>query len=236
MKSWRYQGARDRDLKRRERRSSTRRETGLVPAFFSLCWWLYVRLYLKLFHRLEVLGRENLPREPGFIMVSNHSSHLDTLALAAALPLRWNGHVFPVAAGDTFFNRPETAWFAANFLNALPLWRSRASAHALAELRERVMVAEEVLILFPEGTRSRDGKMGSFKSGIGRLVAGSPVQIVPAKIQGAFEAYAADRKVPRPHSITLRLGPALSFPDLSDDREGWNAIARDLKTAVELLD
>jgi 1-acyl-sn-glycerol-3-phosphate acyltransferase len=67
-------------------------------------------------------------------------------------------------------------------------------------------------------------------------VAGSPVQIVPAKIQGAFEAYAAGRKVPRPHAITLRLGPALSFPDLSDDREGWNAIARDLKTAVELLD
>ncbi|MFT5121611.1 MAG: 1-acyl-sn-glycerol-3-phosphate acyltransferase [Candidatus Omnitrophota bacterium] len=235
MKTWRYQGARDEDLKPVDRRCSTRRELGLGSALISLCWWVYVRGYLKLFHRLKINGRENLPAEPGFMLVSNHSSHLDTLALAAALPLRWNGHVFPVAAGDTFFNRPETAWFAAHFLNALPLWRRRTATHALADLRARLQAGAEVLILFPEGTRSRDGAMAPFKSGIGRLLAGTDVCVVPVKITGAFEAFPVDRKRPRPHPISLTIGAPISFPQLSDNHEGWNTIARELAAAVERL-
>jgi 1-acyl-sn-glycerol-3-phosphate acyltransferase len=105
----------------------------------------------------------------------------------------------------------------------------------MQELRERLVGEPCGFILFPEGTRARDGVMRSFRPGIGMLVADSSVPVVPARITGAFEAWPADRKRPRGGRVSVRIGPPLVFGDVANERAGWEAIAARLQAAVERL-
>ena len=66
------------------------------------------------------------------------------------------GKIFPIAAGDVFFETPAWAAFAAGIMNALPMWRKKFGPHALQELRQRLVEEPCAYILFPEGARSRD--------------------------------------------------------------------------------
>jgi 1-acyl-sn-glycerol-3-phosphate acyltransferase len=234
-KPWQYEPAHDHGLRWQERLRSLRREAGLASAATSFCWRAMSKLYLRCFHRLEITGREHLPPCPPFVIAANHSSHLDTLVLASALPrqLAWN--TFPLAAGDTFFERPAVSAFAAMFLNALPVWRKSCGVHALDELRRRLVEDHCIYILFPEGTRSRTGAMASFKPGLGRLVGGAPVPVVPCYLAGAWEAFPPGRSLPRPRKITLRIGPPLDFSALSTRRAGCRRIADAAQAAVQSL-
>jgi 1-acyl-sn-glycerol-3-phosphate acyltransferase len=235
MEPWRYEPAHDHELSAADRTRSLRRESGLVSTAGHLLWWSVVRGSLRIWHRLKVDGRENLPRKPPFVLVSNHSSHLDALVLGGLLPLRMCDRVFPVAAGDVFFETPAISWLAATFLNALPLWRKNCGSHALATLRERLLAEPCAYILFPEGTRSRDGKLQPFKSGLGMVVAGTPAPVVPCYLSGAFEALRPNWKIPRPVKITARVGPPLLFDQVTNDRHGWQHIAKELEAAVTNL-
>ena len=236
MDDWQYQPARDHGLTPGESWRSPRREGGLGAAITRRIWWGGARAYLKLYHRLEVRGAEHLPRDTPVVLVANHESHLDAIVLAASLPLRWRERCFPIAAGDVFFETPAVSWFAANMLNALPLWRKRAGRHALAELRARLLEDRAAYILFPAGARSRDGKMLPFKPGIGMMVAGTGVPVVPCFIEGSFEALRPQTSLPRPRRITLTIGPPMTFADIADDREGWEIIGARLQRAVEALE
>src|SRR4029077_12261338 len=89
----------------------------------GICLWRQViRFYLRAFHRLSVTGLDNLP-EPPFVMVANHASHLDILALATVLPARYFERVHPIAADDVFFSSFASSVFAAFAVNAFPLKR-----------------------------------------------------------------------------------------------------------------
>ena len=235
LEEWTYKPARDLGLPAHERRLSLRREVGLISAMSCLMWRGLTRAYLAIAHRLEIRGRENLPAVGPFIVVANHASHLDALILAAALPVRHVGNVFPIAAGDTFFTKPATSIFATACMNALPIWRRNCGAHSLGELRDRLAADGSIYILFPEGTRTRTGEMTPFKPGIGRLVAGTPVPIVPCYLCGTFDALPSSRGVPRPVAISARIGLPLVFEAAANDRLGWEEIARSLEAAVRQL-
>jgi 1-acyl-sn-glycerol-3-phosphate acyltransferase len=181
------------------------------------------------------VGRDNLPREPPLILAANHVSHLDALVLADPLPWRLRDRVFPVAVGDHFFETPPQAFFAATFLNALPIWRFKCGPHALQQLRQRLVDESCVYILFPEGTRSQDGRLGRFKSGLGMLVAGTTVPVVPCYLEGTYSALPPHQLLPRPCRITLTVGAALTFPDVPDERAGWNQIAEITAKAIRCL-
>ncbi|MCA9296848.1 MAG: 1-acyl-sn-glycerol-3-phosphate acyltransferase [Phycisphaerales bacterium] len=172
---------------------------------------------------------------PPFIMVANHTSHLDAVSLASALPIRLRDQVLPLAAGDTFFETPVLAAFAAGAMNALPLWRAHAGRHALNDLRRRLLDEPCAYILFPEGTRSRDGTMGSFKSGLGMLVAETDVPVIPCYLDGAYAALPPKKHVPRPKKLHLRIGTPVRFPHVENCRAGWNIVATETRTAVEQL-
>jgi 1-acyl-sn-glycerol-3-phosphate acyltransferase len=232
MKDWNYEPARDLGMTWRERMRSARREGGLMSAIASYCWSMTVRGYLKTYHRLEVRGHENLPAQPPFVMVANHCSHLDALTLGAAIPSRFSAQVFPIAAGDTFFETPVLAAFASVLMNALPLWRKNVGAHSLDALRERLCDGRSIFVLFPEGTRSRDGNPSKFKPGLGRLIGGTSVPIVPCYITGAHAALAPGRKFPRPAKIRVDIGKPLVFEGEFNNREGWTRIVEDVEKAV----
>jgi 1-acyl-sn-glycerol-3-phosphate acyltransferase len=235
MEEWQYRPAGDLHLKPGAALRSLQREAGLISGITQTGWRALVRIYLRGYHRLRVEGAEHLPSQPPFVMIANHTSHLDALILASAMPWRLRRSVFPIAAGDVFFETPAVALFSAMMLNALPMWRKRCGSHAMQELRDRLLGGPSIYILFPEGTRSRDGGMGRFKPGLGMIVAGAPVPIVPCHLEGAFAAIPPGAHLPRPLPLRLRIGAPLTFADAPNERSGWQDIATRLETAVAAL-
>jgi len=235
MDDWQYQPAGDQGLKPGAAMRSLKREAGLTATFTQGVWRALVHVYLRGYHRLRIEGLEHVPAQPPFVMVANHSSHLDVLTLGAALPWRLRPQAFPIAAGDVFFETPAASFFSAMMLNALPMWRKHCGSHAMHELRGRLLGDPAIFLLFPEGTRSRDGTMSAFKPGLGMMVAGSPVPVVPCWIEGAFHAFRPKAKLPRPKPIGLRIGSALTFAEVANERSGWQEIAARLEAAVVAL-
>ena len=235
MDEWKIQPARDLGLSSTDRLRSLRRESGLVQSGLHQLWWAAVRGHLAVCHRLEVHGRIHLPPQPPFVLVANHSSHLDALVLSSILSWRWRDRIFPIAAGDTFFETPVQTFFSALAMNALPMWRRKCGSHALEELRRKLVEDSGIYILFPEGTRSRNGEPGQFKPGLGMLVAGSNVPVVPARLGGAFEAWPAGQRLPRPGRIRVDIGPPLDFSSAPNTREGWSQVASRTEEAVRCL-
>ncbi|UFN49798.1 1-acyl-sn-glycerol-3-phosphate acyltransferase [Roseomonas sp. OT10] len=227
--------ARDLGLAPGERLRSQMREAGLGGALLQGVWRRLVRGYLRAAHSLCVEGRENLPASPPFVLVANHCSHLDALTLSAVLSGEAARRAHVLAAGDYFFGNAAASAFAAYAVNALPVWRKRTGRRDIATLRERLVQDRLVYILFPEGTRSRDGRMGPFQPGLGALVAGTAVPVVPCHLHGAHAAWPAGRGLPRPGPLRLVIGPALDARGLTNDRAGWEALARGCETAVRQL-
>jgi len=235
MEDWRFVSAHDFGLSAEQRRLSLRREVGLESAISCFLWRSITRVYLAIAHRLKIRGRENLPERAPLILVANHASHLDAIILGGILPLRFVGAVFPIAAGDTFFTKRASSIFATAFMNALPIWRKNCGAHSLEDLRERLLQRPCIYILFPEGTRTRTGEMAPFKPGLGRLVAGTKIPIVPCYLNGTFAALPATGTVPRWKKISVHLGKPLSFAETTNDRVGWESIAAATENAVRRL-
>ena len=234
MSDWRFRPARDHGLSLFDRVRSYDRERGLGSLAVSAVWRLACRAYLRVVHRMSVSGLQHLPPAP-FVIVANHSSHLDELSLAAALPWALSRNAFALAAADTFFTSTSAGVFAAYAINALPVWRKHTKPQDLDDMRRRLTEDGAVLILFPEGTRTRDGTMSRFRPGVGVLVAGTQVPVVPCWIEGAFAAWPAFRSFPRPGKLHLTIGPPLHLPDTAPDRAALLAFAAATEAAVRAL-
>jgi 1-acyl-sn-glycerol-3-phosphate acyltransferase len=232
---WDLRPARDFGLPAAQRLRSHAREPGLPSLTVHALWQRLVRLYLLTFHRLAVTGRENLPAAAPFMLIGNHTSHLDALTLASVLPSRLSQRAFALAAGEVFFSSLAAAGFAAVAVNALPIWRKHTGTGDLAFLRQRLEEDRLVFILFPEGTRSRSGAMGAFRHGIGVLVAGSAVPVVPCFLEGAHAAWPPGRWLPHPGKLRLKIGAPLAFSEVPKDRAGWAAVAAACEAAVREL-
>jgi 1-acyl-sn-glycerol-3-phosphate acyltransferase len=235
MEEWKLEPARDLGLCGMERYRSHQREGGLVESGLRLAWWGMLRGLFRTWNRLQIMGREHLPAEPPFVLVANHASHLDALLLTTVLPLRWRDQTFPLAAHDVFFESHPKAAFAATFINAMSVHRRGVTRHGFADLRARLWSEPCVFVLFPEGGRTRNGAMTRFKPGVGMLVAGTAVPVVPCYIGGAFEAMPANRWLLRPNRLRIRVGPPHTFAELPNERSGWDRCAECLQQAIAKL-
>lgn len=234
-KQWDLQPARDLGLSLGQRWQSLHRESGLIETALHLTWWSLVKGYFKAFHRLAIVGGDKIPPAPPFVLVSNHVSHLDALVMGCPLPWRHRDRCFAVAAGDTFFEAPVTAAFAAGVLNALPIWRKKCGPQALKEFRRRLLEEPCAYTLFPEGTRSRDGSLGRFKGGLGMLVAETSVPVIPCHLRGTYESLPPHRRLPMFRPIVLTVGEPLSFATVTNDQAGWKQVAQITEAAVRKL-
>ena len=235
MEPWNLQPAHDTGLTPSERFRSVRRESGLLESLAHQACFSLIRSYFALAHRLTIVGREKLPAHGPFVLAANHCSHLDALALGAVLTPRHRERAFPIAAGDVFFQTKVTSTFSAIMLNALPMWRKNCGPHALADLRRKLQEERAIFIIFPEGGRSRNGSMMSFKHGLGMLVAETNVPVVPCGLVGTFEALPPERNIPRPVAITVAIGDPLQFPSNANDRTGWSQVAASVESRVRDL-
>ncbi|HEX3421063.1 MAG TPA: lysophospholipid acyltransferase family protein [Candidatus Udaeobacter sp.] len=196
---------------------------------------LITRRLLQIYNHFEIIGHQNLRTNRSLIMVANHCSHLDTLCLLAALPLRKLHRAFPAAASDYFFQSVPRLWAAAILVNALPFARQTRVRQSLSLCRELLANPGTILIIFPEGTRSTTGEVGEFKSGIGALVAGRDVAVAPCFIDGSFRAWPKGRRFPRPRKIRLVIGTPRNYRDHGTGKSDIGAIATELRDAVNQL-
>ncbi len=159
----------------------------------------------------EVFGREHLPIDRGFLVASNHSSHLDPFIVGSELPKQ-----------VSFFAR-KTLWkpgFASWWLNAvgtIPVDRDGGSDIAGIKRVLQVLKDNKVVILFPEGTRSQTGELQPAKPGVGLFACRTRVPVVPVRIFGSFQALGRSSKLPRLSSrVTVVFGRPIP-PEAYDD-------------------
>lgn len=142
---------------------------------------------------IAVEGRNHLDNLSGaFVVVSNHSSHLDAPLIITALPRRLGRYVAAGAAADYFFDVWWRKGLTALFFNAFPV--DRTGLRGRKGLATSLLDLGVPLLLFPEGTRSRTGAMASFKPGAAALCITRDVPCVPVALVGAGDA------MPRGHS------------------------------------
>jgi 1-acyl-sn-glycerol-3-phosphate acyltransferase len=175
--------------------------------------------------RRQVTGLEHL--DGPAIFVVNHCSHVDTPVLLRSLPARWRRQTAVAAATDYFYANRLLASAVSLSFGTVPLERrARGAGTVVAANVESVLRAGWSLVLFPEGTRSRDGRLGLMRSGAVRLAAELGRPIVPVHISGTHQAMPPGRRwMVRPaggrpwgrHSIAVSFGPPIHV-NPGDDR------------------
>ena len=235
MTEWEYHPAPDLDESLADHlRNFPRQPYMLMYAIRSVAA-LLLRAWMFIYHRLRIDGRENLPAEGSFILVCNHTSHLDTLCMLCSVPLKQIHRVFPAAAADYFFSSLPRSAVSAVLINALPFDREVKGGESLSACAELLKNKGHVLIIFPEGTRTTSGAMGRFRSGIGRLVAGTDLPVVPCHLEGGIKAWPKGKLLPRPCKLHLRIGVPRHYGHLEKSTESVKAVCGDLHDAVAKL-
>ena len=235
MTEWEYHPSADIDASMAETLRNFPREPRMGSYALRFVVATMLRGWMKLYHRMRIEGRDNLPQNGSFVMICNHTSHLDTLCLLCAVPVRKIHRTFPAAAADYFFSSLPRSAVSAILINALPFDRKVKGAESLTVCSELLKNDGNVLIIFPEGTRTTTGEMGRFRSGIGRLVVGTELPVVPCYLEGGVKAWPKGKRFPRPRKLTIRIGEPQSFENLGESAESVKHICQDLEQRVAQL-
>ena len=235
MKKWLYDSVRDVDQASINRLRRFPREPDMLVYGLRSLGALIIRGLLHIYNHFEIVGHQNLRTNRSLVIVANHCSHIDTLCLLAALPLRKLHRAFPAAASDYFFQSIPRLWAAAILVNALPFARQARVRQSLLLCRQLLANPGTILIIFPEGTRSTTGEVGEFKSGIGALIAGRDVAVAPCFIDGSFQAWPKGKRFPRARKVRLIVGPPRNYQNRGTDKIDICAIATELRDAVNQL-
>jgi 1-acyl-sn-glycerol-3-phosphate acyltransferase len=152
---------------------------------------------------LRVEGRENWPATGGALICANHQSMFDPPLVGLTCPRRMN-----YLARDTLFRVPILAPLI-QYLDAIPIDREGIGLAGLKETLRRLKAGEQVLI-FPEGTRSRDGEVAPLKPGFISVARRSRVPLIPVGLDGAYQAWPRTSRFPRGGRIAIVVGKAIS--------------------------
>jgi len=192
--------------------------TDLRPYWYGVCQQV-ARVLFTLFFRIRVIHRERLPARGGVLVVSNHQSYLDPILVAVGMP-----RPFHPMARETLFRFLPFALLIRS-LYAFPVRRASADLGAVREAMRRLKDGA-VVLMFPEGTRTRRGSIAPFKAGPITIAGRAGVPVVPAVIDGAFEAWPRTAWLPRPHTVRVAFGEPLSAEEVA---------AGDPETLVKVL-
>lgn len=185
-----------------------KRETGVL---YWLLKYLLLGPWLKLIFRPVVEGREHLPSTGAAIIASNHLSFSDSIFM----PLVVKRKVTFVAKAEYFTGRGIRGWLVKMFFigtGTIPVDRTGGrSAHAAIETQLRVLREGCLAGIYPEGTRSPDGRLYRGKTGVARLALESGAPVVPVAMLNGDEIQPPGRTLPRLRRVRIRFGPPLDF-------------------------
>jgi len=169
--------------------------------------WLFFRAMFAVYFRWRVFNPERVPTTGGVIIASNHASFLDPPLVGAGLPRDIN-----YLARESLFRYPGIGALLRSW-NSVPVDRDGGGASGLREILSR-LYAGGAIILFPEGTRTKDGKLQPARSGIGLTVIKSDVPVIPVRTFGTFECYNRKWKFHMPISLAVKYGRPMKFEAL----------------------
>jgi len=175
--------------------------------FVYFLGWCFFRSVYATYFRWSVFNPERVPLEGPVILASNHASFLDPPLVGSGVHRGIN-----YLARESLFRFPGVGWLLRKW-NSVPVDRDGGGAAGLKAILDRLL-AGGAIILFPEGTRTRDGKLQPARSGIGLTVIKSPAAVVPVRVFGTFEAYGRHIKIPHPHRIAVKYGLPMYFEKL----------------------
>jgi len=182
-------------------------------------WFRFARwcckVFCNLFFRIQVYGRENVPEEGALLLVGNHQSYLDPVF--CGIPLK---RPLYFLARDSLWKSKFFGWLISS-VNTIPVRQGEADLSAMRKVIGKLKEGSGVC-LFPEGTRTSDGKIASFKSGFGLLCRRGEAAVVPVLIDGGFECWPRHRKIFSPGSeIVICYGECIAAEQVENmsDRE-----------------
>ena len=197
--------------------------------------WLIQRALLLPFTEAmvhpKVEGREWVRElERPVIFAANHSSHADTSLILHSLTDAARDRTVVAAAADYWFKRPLLGNIVSLFLNTFPFSRT-GGAQAQLHSSSQLLKSGWNLVLFPEGSRSPDGRMQEFMPGVGFLAKETGTPVVPVHIQGAYQVMPRHQRLPMPGKVRVRIGKPMT-PGKQEDTRTFTAR---VETAVRAL-
>src|SRR6201995_5212510 len=178
------------------------RERGANPIVYGIVRILF-QPFFRIYFRMERIGREHIPARGPVIIASNHRSFLDPFVIAC-MPRRPMYYV----AKKEIFAWPVLAWLL-SALGAFPVDRGAGDADFI-DTAKAILGRGDIVLIFPEGTRTRPGTLGRPKRGVGRLALETGAPVVPIAVIGT-EAVRRGWRI-RPHNVRIRAGRPLTFP------------------------
>jgi 1-acyl-sn-glycerol-3-phosphate acyltransferase len=199
-----------------------------LPRLFTV---LLLKILFRAYFRLKVKGAKNLPHKGSFIIVANHSSHLDFPLLFSSFPLARSNNVLAPAAADYFYKNKLRQILVECSLNTFPFERFGNFMQSL-KLCKELLKRGHSLILFPEGKRSPSGEVQDFKPGVGALSCELDIPIIPVYIDGAHKALAKGNFFIKPSRITISIGSPFYPPEGEKGYALYNNIAKKVKEEI----
>jgi 1-acyl-sn-glycerol-3-phosphate acyltransferase len=169
---------------------------------------MMLRPWAAVWFDLKVYRPEYVPRRGGVLVVANHQSYLDPILLAVQIHHR----PFSFLAKSELFESRFFGWLIRS-LNAFPVRQGEGDVGAVKETIRRLQEGH-ALIVYPEGTRSLSGEIEPLQAGVGLIARRAGVPVVPAVIEGSYQAWPKGHKVFRPHTARVLYGPPIDLDHL----------------------
>lgn len=187
------------------------RHRDLTSYFFRLLWAFFLKqIGFRFYISLDVRGNftQVYKENKRLLLISNHASHLDATSIAAAVPYSLWSHLFITAAKDYFFSNPVFTFFSKHCLGAIPIDRKDKKGEAVNLCLSLLKQLDSIwMILFPEGTRSKDGKIQSFRKGVSLFATDTNTPILFLYIQGNSDLWPKGQLLPSPGRLIIHVGP-----------------------------
>ncbi|HTY87801.1 MAG TPA: lysophospholipid acyltransferase family protein [Candidatus Acidoferrum sp.] len=200
--------------------------------------WLGFRALYRFYFGWQVFNAERVPETGGVILASNHASFLDPPLVGSGLHRGIN-----YLARESLFRFPGMGALLRSW-QSVPVDRDGGGAAGLKAILDRLLDGGGI-ILFPEGTRTWDGKLQPARSGIGLVVIKSNAPVVPVRVFGTYEAYGRHIKIPRPRRVAVKYGRPMLFEKLRAEakncskarlKEIYQEVADEIMTAIAKLE
>jgi len=192
-----------------------------------LFFLLFVRPFIFFVLGVNVRKYENLPKNGPAIIIANHNSHIDTLLLMSLFPVGMINKIHPVAAADYFCNTKFKSFFFKTLIGIIPIERkiTKENIKTLFNGIYDALDNKEIIIIYPEGTRGDDNKIGSFKTGIAHIAKQKPdTPIIPIYINGP------DKILPKVDSLIV---PFISDVYIGEQITYDNKSAQDFTAEIQ---
>ena len=184
----------------------------ILIIIYSFFW----KNFLKIFIGLKYVNEKTLKNKKQFILIANHNSHMDTMAIMSAIPSRYIHKVHPIAARDFFGGSLFKKILMRYLVNATLIQRDRDDPNNdPIDSMDKMLKKSRSLILFPEGSRGIPGVMAKFKKGLGYLIQRNPeINVIPVYLDNVYKTLPRGKNLILPYNCSIKFGDPIKFKSM----------------------